>query len=150
MRCQGTNREGEACGSPAVGPDGWCPAHRPLVCVVGANGVGKDWLLARLALWWAYAKGGLVLITAPTERQAREVLFGEIRRAWHRAGEDELPGELFTSNLRLGPDRSGGIIGMTSTAASRLTGFHGERVLGVLSEAPALEHPNVVEGTTLV
>lgn len=27
--CRGTNAAGEPCGSPVVGEDGWCPAHRP-------------------------------------------------------------------------------------------------------------------------
>ncbi len=111
-------------------------AH-PLVCVQGANGVGKDFTIGQLALWWAYARGGLVLVTAPTQRQVREVLFGEISRAWHRA--NDLPGELFAQALRLGGDSEAGIIGFTSTAVSNLTGFHGARILGVLSEAQGLE-----------
>ena len=28
-KCQGTNARGEPCHNPAVGPDGWCDAHRP-------------------------------------------------------------------------------------------------------------------------
>ena len=115
----------------------------PLVCVQGANGVGKDFTIGQLALWWAYARRGLVLVTAPTQRQVREVLFGEISRAWHRA--DDLPGELFAQALRLGPGTEGGIIGFTSTAVSNLTGFHGARILGVLSEAQGLE-PMAWEG----
>ena len=108
----------------------------PLVCVVGANSVGKDFTIGQLALWWAYARGGLVLVTAPTQRQVREVLFGEISRAWHRA--KDLPGELYSQALRL-PGSEGGILGFTSTAVSSLTGFHGPRILGVLSEAQGLE-----------
>ena len=117
-------------------------AH-PLVCISGANGTGKDWMLSALSLWWVYARGGKVLITAPTERQLREVLFGEIARAWH--GVSDLPGELFTQVLRLGPESGAGILGFTSTQVSRLTGFHEERVLAILSEAQGLE-PFVLEG----
>ena len=115
----------------------------PLVCVQGANSVGKDFTIGQLALWWAYARGGLVLVTAPTQRQVREVLFGEISKAWHQARD--LPGELFSQALRLGPGTEGGIIGFTSTAVSNLTGFHGPRILGVLSEAQGLE-PMAWEG----
>ena len=129
---------------------GWTPWSRqeeaaqaiedePFVALVGANGVGKDAFLAVHALYWAYAKGGMVLIQAPTQRQVREVLFGEIAKAWYRA--KDLPGELFTSALRFGPESDGGIIGFTSSpgSVSRLTGFHGTRLLGILSEAQGLE-----------
>ena len=95
--------------------------------------------LAVHALYWTYAKGGMVLIQAPTQRQVREVLFGEIAKAWYRA--KDLPGELFTSALRLGPESDGGIIGFTSSpgSVSKLTGFHGGTLMGVLSEAQGLE-----------
>ena len=111
----------------------------PLVALVGANGVGKDAFLAVHALYWTYAKGGLCIIQAPTQRQVREVLFGEIGKAWYRA--KDLPGELFTSALRLGPESDAGILGFTSSpgAVSKLTGFHGSTLLGVLSEAQGLE-----------
>ena len=113
--------------------------EEPLVALIGANGVGKDAFLAVHALYWTYAKGGMVLIQAPTQRQVREVLFGEIAKAWYRA--KDLPGELFTSALRLGPESDGGIIGFTSSpgSVSKLTGFHGGTLLGVLSEAQGLE-----------
>ena len=43
----------------------------PLVAVRSANGIGKDALAARLALWWVFARGGLALLTGPSERQSR-------------------------------------------------------------------------------
>ncbi len=48
--------------------------------VRSANGCGKDWLAARLALWWVYARQGLVLLTGPTERQVVEIVMGEVAR----------------------------------------------------------------------
>src|SRR5207244_280936 len=47
---------------------------RPQVHVRGANNLGKDAISAWLALWWAYAKEGLVLLTSASERQVREIL----------------------------------------------------------------------------
>lgn len=110
---------------------------RPLVVVRSANAVGKDWTVARLALWWAIARRGLALVTGPTERQVREVVMGEIARAFRRVRD--LPGELYTSALRLGPEEHGGILAFTSTEASRLTGFHAPRVLALITEAQAVE-----------
>lgn len=111
-------------------------AHR-LTLVQGAVAVGKDAVSAALALWWVYARGGLVLVTSATQRQVKTIFFGEIDRMWHRSGE--LPGELFTSALKLGPGSDAGILGFTSSSVSALTGFHGANILGILSEAQGIE-----------
>lgn len=115
---------------------------RALVVVRGANGVGKDFLSAVAALWGVYARRALVLITGPTQRQVREICMGEIGRLWNRA---ELPGDLYTEALRLGPDAEAGILAFTSTEASRLTGFHAPRVFGIVTEGQAVE-PYAWEG----
>ncbi|MEE8191733.1 MAG: hypothetical protein V3T74_03250, partial [Gemmatimonadales bacterium] len=109
----------------------------PLVVVRSANAVGKDWVAARLALWWVYARQGLALITGPTERQVREVVMGEVARAFGKARD--LPGELYQMALRLGREERAGILAFTSTEASRLTGFHAPRILAVLTEAQGVE-----------
>ena len=41
------------------------------VVVRACNGAGKDWLAARLALWWVYACGGLVLLTGQRKDKSR-------------------------------------------------------------------------------
>ena len=109
----------------------------PLVAVRSANAVGKDWLAARLALWWVYARRGLVLLTGPTERQVVQIVMGEVARAFGVA--KELPGELYRTSLRLGREEHAGILAFTSTEASKLTGFHAPRVLAVLTEAQGVE-----------
>lgn len=35
----------------------------PLTVVRSCNSAGKDWIAARLALWWTYCRRGLVLLT---------------------------------------------------------------------------------------
>lgn len=109
----------------------------PLTVVRSCNSAGKDWVAARLALWWSLCRRGLALVTGPTERQVREVVMGEVTRAFRAA--DGLPGDLYASALRLGNEEEAGILAFTSTEASRLTGFHAPRVLGVLTEAQGVE-----------
>lgn len=109
----------------------------PQTVVRSCNAAGKDWIAAHLALWWVYARRGLVLLTGPTERQVREIVMGEVARAWSRA--TGLPGELYTNSLRLGREEHAGILAFTSTQASRLTGFHAPRVFAVLTEAQGVE-----------
>ncbi len=109
----------------------------PLVVVRSANAVGKDWIAGGLALWWVYARRGLVLLTGPTERPVREGVMGEVARAFGRA--KDLPGELYQMALRLGREEKAGILAFTSTEASKLTGFHAPRVMVVLTEAQGVE-----------
>ena len=110
---------------------------RPLVVVQSCNAAGKDFIAAHLALWFVYARRGLVLITGPTQRQVREIVMGEVGRAWGRARD--LPGELFQSALRLGQSEQAGILAFTSSEASRLTGFHAPRLMVLLTEAQGVE-----------
>ncbi len=108
----------------------------PKVAVRSGNSCGKDWVAARLALWWVYARGGLVLLTGPTDRQVREVLMHEVRQAWR----PELPGTLYERGLRVEQrsDRRG-IIAFTSSELSRLTGFHAPAVMAIITEAQGVE-----------
>lgn len=51
------------------------------VTVRACHGVGKTWTAAGAALWFLYTRQpSVVLTTAPTLRQVREVLWREIRR----------------------------------------------------------------------
>src|SRR4051794_30453176 len=50
------------------------------------NMVGKDFLFARLLLWWLYTRpGSLVIVVAPTQNQVGSIVWKEIRRAIRRA-----------------------------------------------------------------
>ena len=109
----------------------------PLTVVRSCNSAGKDWVAAHLALWWVYAVRGLAIITGPTERQVREIVMGEVGRAFHRA--KDLPGSLFQMALRLEGEEARGILAFTSRESSRLTGFHAARVLVIITEAQGVE-----------
>ncbi|HEY6159475.1 MAG TPA: hypothetical protein VIV88_18670 [Gemmatimonadales bacterium] len=107
----------------------------PQVHVRGANNLGKDAVAGWLALWWAYAREGLVLLTSASERQVREILMRrEIGGAFRRA---QLPGELLTTGLRVGEETR--MLAFTSDDSSRYTGFHHPRVLALVSEAQGVD-----------
>jgi phage terminase large subunit len=108
---------------------------RRQVAVRSNNSAGKDYLAARLALWWAVCRGGLVILTGPTERQVRQVLWKELARAF-RSNAD-LPGELFSLAYRIGDEDK--ILGFTSDNADRLTGFHDANMLIVVTEGQGVE-----------
>jgi hypothetical protein len=109
------------------------------VVVRSANGIGKDWAAARLALWWVYARGGFVLVTGPTERQVKAVVMGEVRRAFDAA--QQLPGTLYELALRADASGRRGILSFTSNQVSKLTGFHAPRLMIVVTEAQGIEGP---------
>lgn len=110
-------------------------AYSDRVAWRGAQGIGKDWTAARIALWWTF-RGGLTIISGPTARQVHEILMRkEIARAFRRSG---LAGELYTNSLRI-RDQEAGILAFTSSEASGLTGFHDSKVLAILTEAQAVE-----------
>jgi hypothetical protein len=95
-----------------------------VVCVTG-NGLGKDFIVARAALWWIYARRGFVILTGPTERQVKHILMREVRQAFLRA--TDLPGQVFELSVRVGGETR--LLAMTSDAADQLTGFHDARGL---------------------
>jgi phage terminase large subunit len=57
----------------------------PNVAVPSCFGSGKDWIAARLVAWWVQT-GGVVITTADTYRQVRDILWRELRKA-HHAGD---------------------------------------------------------------
>jgi len=109
--------------------------HPRAVCVT-ANGLGKDWATARAALWWVYARRGLAILSGPTERQVKQILMREVRRAFSRA--PELPGELYSMELRVDDSGECGILAFTSDNADRLTGFHHPKLLICLTEGQGI------------
>ena len=109
----------------------------PRTVVVTANGLGKDFLTARMALWWVFARRGLCILTGPTERQVKHILMREVRRAFARA--PELPGDLYAMELRVDGSGECGILAFTSDNADRLTGFHHPRLLICVTEGQGVD-----------
>lgn len=110
----------------------------PKVLVHGANAVGKDFAGAVAALWFVYARRGLVLVTAAVERQVVGIfMHRELGRLWRRT--PDLPGQLQRSSLRIPGFEKVGVEAFTSTSASRITGWHAPRMLAILTEAQGLD-----------
>ena len=109
---------------------------RRRVCGYGGIATGKDFAIACAALWWfATRPGSTVLITGPTERQVKEIAFGEIARLFHGAA---IRGERYQTALR-GADGSL-ILGFVSNEASRMRGYHARGgVLAILTEGQGCE-----------
>ena len=104
--------------------------------VKSANGVGKTYLAADLALWFLYSyRPSVVLTTAPTERQMRHLLWEEIRRRWHGASET-LPGRLLQTRLALADGWYA--MGLSADEGVRFQGYHAENLLVLFDEASGI------------
>lgn len=114
--------------------------HRE-VSIKSSHGTGKSWLAARVALWFLFHwPHSLVLTTAPTDRQVRNIIWREIRTA-HAGAKCKLGGELLTQRLEL--DEDWYAIGFTAsdTDPDRFQGFHARAVLVIGDEASGLSEP---------
>jgi hypothetical protein len=112
-------------------------AAHPRVAVKAANGVGKSFAAADIALWFLYCHApSVVLTTAPTWRQVRFVLWTEMARRMQQA-KVRLPGRLLQTRLQVHNDWFA--LGLSTTDAGRFQGFHAENLLVVLDEAGGLD-----------
>jgi hypothetical protein len=98
-------------------------------------GSGKDWIAARIALWWV-ATGGIVVATSNSFPQLRDIFWRELRKA-HKRGE--LPGVPSNGNdLRWELLETGAFaIGRKpdDTDPEGFQGYHGSRILVIVDEA---------------
>ena len=116
-------------------------AERRRVSVVGCNGSGKDWTVARIVLWWiATRKRAKAIITGPTQRQVEEVVWRELRFAFAGA-EPSLPGQVYTNRYVVGDERFA--LGFATDHAYNLQGFHSPNLLVVVTEAHAVEQQHM-------
>ncbi len=117
--------------------------------VKSANGVGKTFLAADLALWYLYThRPSVVITTAPTWRQVRNLLWEEIRRRV-AGSRKRLGGKLLTTRLTLAEGWFA--IGMATDDAVRFQGFHCENLLIILDEASGIDDRiwDAVEGVAV-
>ena len=115
--------------------------HR-FVAVRSGHGVGKTWTAARAALWFLFSfPRSIVITTAPTQRQVKSILWGEIRRQWRRA-HVTLGGRLTETGLKVDDDWFA--LGLSTDEAERFQGYHGRHLLLIFDEAPGVA-PEIYE-----
>ncbi len=110
--------------------------------VQASHGVGKTALAAALVIWFVLALKGMAITTAPTARQVRKLLWGEIRKHYARS---RLPGTCLMTEFRLAPKVEA--IGFTASDTNKnaFQGVHEDRLLVVQDEACGIS-PEIDEG----
>lgn len=115
--------------------------HSRRVSVVGCNGSGKDWTVARIILWWIGTQPqAKVIVTGPTQRQVQEVVWREMRSAFARA-RSPLVGRMLKARYEVDEDRFA--IGFSTNEADNLQGFHSPNLLGVVTEAHGVDDDHI-------
>jgi phage terminase large subunit len=111
----------------------------PRVTVRAGHGVGKTHVAASAVLWRLHCfSPSVVLTTAPTHRQVKEILWREIRRQQGRA-RLELPGEVRETTIKLRDDTFA--LGLSTDEPDRFQGFHSPNILVVVDEASGVPEP---------
>jgi len=107
------------------------------VAVRSCNAAGKSYTAARAVHWWLLGhKGSIVLTTAPTGRQVREVLWREIREAVANkpiySPESVLETKINISNRWFA-------LGLSTDQPDQFQGFHSPYLLVIVDEASGVE-----------
>ena len=96
------------------------------VAVRSCRKSGKSYCAADLALAFACTGPCVVIVTAPGERQVREVLFAKIAQS-HAQARQRLPGAMGVQSLRI--DHNWLILGVAASDPANILGFHAEIVM---------------------
>lgn len=131
------------------------PKHKS-IAVRSGHKVGKSTLAAGVAIWWFCTRAGArAVLTAPTARQVRIVLWREIRRLYRVARR-----RARVKGRVLGPDPSKDpssgiladdgreILGFSTDDPDRFSGISGPHVLYIVDEASGVDEPifEAIEG----
>ena len=103
------------------------------VAVRSCNGSGKTFTAALATLWWLMTRDqAIVITTAPTERQVKNVLWREIRKIYDQ-NQELIGGSISQTKLEISSDRYA--FGFSTNTAERFQGFHHENILIIVDEA---------------
>jgi phage terminase large subunit len=114
------------------------------VVVRSCHHSGKTFLAGGLAHWFLSAfNPALVITTAPTDRQVRKQLWGEINRHYRRAG---LSYTISTMEMSAGPDQRA--YGFTTNEPEKFQGWHEANIFFIVDEASGVDEPiyEAIEG----
>ena len=112
-------------------------AHNRKVAVRSCNAAGKTFTAAVTVLWWLMSyDNAIVITTAPSERQVKELLWREIRQLYmpHR---DIIGGKLTRTRLDFAPNRYA--YGFSTNTEDRFQGFHSGNILVIVDEASGVD-----------
>ena len=112
-------------------------AKHDRVSVAACNSSGKDWAAARAIVWWLHTRpNAKVVVTGPTLRQIRDILWHELRLAVAAAG-DALPGKITNDKYVIDENRFA--IAFSSNSHHNIQGFHSPNLLVVVTEAQGVK-----------
>ena len=112
-------------------------AKHDRVSVAACNSSGKDWAAARAIVWWLHTRpNAKVVVTGPTLRQVRDILWHELRLAVAAAG-DALPGKITECKYVIDDNRFA--IAFSSNSHHNIQGFHSPNLLVVVTEAQGVK-----------
>ena len=112
------------------------------VVVGSGHAQSKDYLFGRMPLWFMEAYGASVcLMTAPTDRQVKEVMWGELSQSYKtRQDTNDGFGTLYKTKFEI--NDSWYILPFTTKetgdAVGKFQGFHSPHMMVVFSEAQAI------------
>lgn len=110
-------------------------AHKKTTVRAG-HAVGKTFIIARIGLWWIASEEESILITtAPSGRQVKTLLWGEMRNAYFGSamplgGKMDLLQWKITDNWYA--------LGFSTDKPVNVGGFHGRRVMVIVDEASGM------------
>lgn len=116
----------------------------PRTSVAACYASGKTFTAACLSIWWLMTRRpAMLMTTAPTHRQVKQLLWREIRKLV-RGARRQLPGKPLQTQWFLADDWWG--VGFSSDDPNRVAGLHETaNVLFIEDEAAGMD-PEVVEG----
>ena len=103
------------------------------IAIKAGKNLGKTYELGEIALWFLFSSPStLVVTTAPSNRQIKTLLWGEIHKHYIRS-RTRLGGTLDLLTLKIKPDWYA--IGFATDKPVNASGFHSKRALVLIDEA---------------
>ena len=106
------------------------------VTVRSCHAAGKSWIAACCVLWRLHCfQPAIVLTTAPSHRQVKDVLWRQIRRLQNRA-KVPLPGTMLETKIKIAEDTFAD--GFSTDESDRFQGYHSPHLFIVAEEAAGI------------
>lgn len=110
-----------------------------ITTVRSCHGIGKSWVAARTAAWFLFSHpGSVVVTTAPTGRQVKEILWREFRVAVKKS-RYTFPGKTLTTQHEI--SEKWYALGVSAKDPDNFQGFHADHILVIVDEAAGVAEP---------